>query len=97
MLVRLPCCDECLTLCVCVRSGVMNGSASAAHSESSGDVSVSLDSPQHSSLDGKRRAKSAGSEMVSLQQFLIESTDPAEVMHENPNHTRIPNAYKPQH
>ncbi|XP_067243020.1 girdin isoform X2 [Chanodichthys erythropterus] len=58
--------------------GVMNGSASAAHSESSGDVSVSLDSPQHSSLDGKRRAKSAGSEMVSLQQFLIESTDPAE-------------------
>ncbi|XP_048061961.1 girdin isoform X1 [Megalobrama amblycephala] len=58
--------------------GVMNGSASAAHSESSGDVSVSLDSPQHSSLDGKCRAKSAGSEMVSLQQFLIESTDPAE-------------------
>ncbi|KAF4105362.1 girdin isoform X2 [Onychostoma macrolepis] len=63
--------------------GVMNGSASRPHSESS-DVSVSLDSParqtsaQHSALDGKRRAKSAGSEMVSLQQFLEESTEPAE-------------------
>ncbi|KTF84899.1 hypothetical protein cypCar_00036882 [Cyprinus carpio] len=64
-------------------TGVMNGSASRPQSESS-DVSVSLDSParqtsvQHSSLDGKHRAKSAGSEMVSLQQFLEESTEPAE-------------------
>lgn len=86
MLVRSPCCEERLTLCVCVRSGVMNGSASAAHSESSGDVSVSLDSPQLGSLDGKHRARSAGSEMVSLQQFLTESTDPAEVTLQNPDH-----------
>ncbi|XP_042617206.1 girdin-like isoform X9 [Cyprinus carpio] len=55
--------------------GVMNGSVSRPHSESSGDVSVSLDSPlrqrsaQHSSLDGKP----AGSE-----QILTESTEPAE-------------------
>ncbi|XP_016350498.1 girdin-like [Sinocyclocheilus anshuiensis] len=63
--------------------GVMNGSASRPRSESS-DVSVSRDSPagqtsaQHSALEGKRRAKSAGSEVVSLQQFLEESTEPAE-------------------
>uniref|UniRef100_A0A8C2BPT4 Coiled-coil domain containing 88A n=2 Tax=Cyprinus carpio TaxID=7962 RepID=A0A8C2BPT4_CYPCA len=53
--------------------GVMNGSVSRPLSESSGDVSVSLDSPlrsaQHSSLDGKP----AGSE-----QILTESTEPAE-------------------
>ncbi|XP_016112030.1 LOW QUALITY PROTEIN: girdin-like [Sinocyclocheilus grahami] len=63
--------------------GVMNGSVSRPRSESS-DVSVSRDSPasqtsaQHSALEGKRRAKSAGSEVVSLQQFLKESTEPAE-------------------
>ncbi|XP_073690447.1 girdin isoform X1 [Garra rufa] len=73
--------EECSVLRA---QGVMNGSASRPHSESSGDVSVSLDSPvrqtaaQNSSLDGKRRAKSAGSEIVSLQQFLEESTEPAE-------------------
>ncbi|KAK2896282.1 hypothetical protein Q8A67_010770 [Cirrhinus molitorella] len=73
--------EECSVLRA---QGVMNGSASRPHSESSGDVSVSLDSPvrqtsaQQSSLDDKRRAKSAGSEIVSLQQFLDESTDPAE-------------------
>ncbi|XP_059422869.1 girdin-like isoform X2 [Carassius carassius] len=58
--------------------GVMNGSVSRPHSESS-DLSVSLDSPAtHSSLEGKHRATSAGSEVVSLQQFLEESTEPAE-------------------
>uniref|UniRef100_A0A8C1FTU4 Coiled-coil domain containing 88A n=1 Tax=Cyprinus carpio carpio TaxID=630221 RepID=A0A8C1FTU4_CYPCA len=77
------CSQGCAGVCC---AGVMNGSASRPQSESS-DVSVSLDSParqtsvQHSSLDGKHRAKSAGSEMVSLQQFLEESTEPAEVMH----------------
>ncbi|XP_067276773.1 girdin isoform X2 [Pseudorasbora parva] len=51
--------------------GVMNGRVGGALSgEVSGEVSVSLDS--------KRRAKSAGGEMVSLQQFLHESTDPRE-------------------
>ncbi|XP_026080487.1 girdin isoform X4 [Carassius auratus] len=58
--------------------GVMNGSVSRPHSESS-DLSVSLDSPAtHSSLEGKHRVTSAGSEVVSLQQFLEESTEPAE-------------------
>ncbi|XP_052428362.1 girdin isoform X3 [Carassius gibelio] len=58
--------------------GVMNGSVSRPHSESS-DLSVSLDSPAtHSALEGKHRVTSAGSEVVSLQQFLEESTEPAE-------------------
>uniref|UniRef100_A0A671QL48 Girdin-like n=1 Tax=Sinocyclocheilus anshuiensis TaxID=1608454 RepID=A0A671QL48_9TELE len=74
--------EVCAGVCC---AGVMNGSASRPRSESS-DVSVSRDSPagqtsaQHSALEGKRRAKSAGSEVVSLQQFLEESTEPAEVM-----------------
>ncbi|KAK7148004.1 hypothetical protein R3I93_012342 [Phoxinus phoxinus] len=62
--------------------GVMNGSASAAHSESSGDISVCLDSPVRMTSsqlsaqgDGSHRTKA---ERVSLQQFLTESTDPAE-------------------
>uniref|UniRef100_A0A672NZV3 Coiled-coil domain containing 88A n=1 Tax=Sinocyclocheilus grahami TaxID=75366 RepID=A0A672NZV3_SINGR len=74
--------EVCAGVCC---AGVMNGSVSRPRSESS-DVSVSRDSPasqtsaQHSALEGKRRAKSAGSEVVSLQQFLKESTEPAEVM-----------------
>ncbi|XP_052007235.1 girdin isoform X2 [Xyrauchen texanus] len=68
--------------------GVMNGAVSRPHSESSGDVNMSLDSPvrqtpsQPSALDytsaNKRRTKSAGSETVSLQQILDESSNPQE-------------------
>ncbi|KAG1926211.1 girdin isoform X1 [Pimephales promelas] len=61
--------------------GVMNGSASAAHSESSGDVSVCLDSPVRmtsSQLSTQDGSHSVQPERVSLQQFLTESTDPAE-------------------
>uniref|UniRef100_A0A673NDA7 Girdin-like n=1 Tax=Sinocyclocheilus rhinocerous TaxID=307959 RepID=A0A673NDA7_9TELE len=67
------CCGLQLSVCL---SGVMNGSGS------SGDVTVRLDSPlrqtsaQHSALEDR----SAGREVVSLQQFLEESTEPAEVM-----------------
>ncbi|XP_051503381.1 girdin isoform X2 [Myxocyprinus asiaticus] len=67
--------------------GVMNGAVSRPHSESSGDVSLSLDSPlrqtpsQPSAQDytaaNKRRTKSAGSETVSLQ-HRDESSDPQE-------------------
>ncbi|XP_016358929.1 girdin [Sinocyclocheilus anshuiensis] len=63
--------EECSVLRA---QGVMNGSGS------SGDVTVRLDSPlrqmsaQHSALEDR----SAGREVVSLQQFLEESTEPAE-------------------
>lgn len=58
-------------------SGVMNGSPARPHSESVGEAEL-LSSPA-CLLDGKRRIKSAGSEIVSLQQFLNESTEPVEV------------------
>lgn len=69
---------KCLSSTDMCSSGVMNGSAARHHSESGGEAEL-LNSPV-SPYDGKRRIKSAGSEMVSLQQFLNESTEPVEVM-----------------
>nr|XP_055026624.1 girdin isoform X2 [Misgurnus anguillicaudatus] len=56
--------------------GVMNGSAARAQGDGAGDTELlnCLAIPP----DSKRRTKSTGGEMVSLQQFLNESTDPAE-------------------
>ncbi|XP_057197549.1 girdin isoform X2 [Triplophysa rosa] len=58
-------------------TGVMNGSAAGPHSTESGGEAELLESPV-SPYDGRGRIKSAGSDMVSLQQFLNDSTEPVE-------------------
>ncbi|KAA0717518.1 Girdin Akt phosphorylation enhancer [Triplophysa tibetana] len=54
--------------------GVMNGSAAGPHSTESGGESEL----QESLYDGTGKIQSASSEMVSLQQFLNDSTEPVE-------------------